>query len=43
MAAYGIRDSDGEYRYVRIDNSALSLEETVDLIQSAIPEIYRQG
>jgi len=33
----------GEYRYVRIDNTALSLEQTVDLIKHAIPEIYGSG
>jgi len=36
-------DAPGDYHYVRIDNSALTLTETVERIKHALPEVFGSG
>jgi len=36
-----LSQADDEYRYIRIENSDQSVEETVGQIEKALPEIYR--
>ncbi len=38
-----LRDAEADYRYIRIDNSALTLAETVERIRRALPEVFREA
>lgn len=43
LAAAGdtsLRDADGDYRYLRIENDRLSVDDTVAAIRRAIPEVF---
>lgn len=34
--------TDADYRYIRVENDHLSLDETISQVTAAIPEIYTQ-